>query len=62
MFGTRNRGNGHQTSGNLHFGVMSPNLTFLVPLTMSLWYAEKEERMVSTCVAPTLKRRSTQID
>ena len=41
VLGLRNTRISHQTSGNLNFGLMCPNLRSLVPPTMSLWAAEK---------------------
>ena len=39
---------------NLYFGLMSPNVRFLVPTVVSLW-------MVSTCVVPTVKHGGVMV-
>ena len=36
LLGPRNTSNGHETGGNLSFGLMSSNMRFLVPIAMSL--------------------------
>lgn len=40
LLGPKNTSNGHLTGGNLSFGLMIPNLRFLVPTAVSLWDAE----------------------
>ena len=40
LLGPRNRINGHSSGGNLSFGLMSPNLRFLLPTAVSLWDAD----------------------
>jgi hypothetical protein len=52
LLGPRNMSSGHSTGGNLSFGLMSPNLRFLVPTSMR---RRVGERMIAACVVPTMK-------
>ena len=45
----------HKTGGNLSFGLISPNLRFLVPIRRVFVRRRVGEWMISACMVPTVK-------